>query len=58
MIKDDLAAQSGPQVVGLRRWNRYWRAISCDLAQDRRTWAAMVRDALLSREEAGSTRLG
>ena len=57
-IKDDLAALSGPQVVGLRRWNRDCLAISCDLAQDQRTWAAMVRDAVRAREEAGSTRLG
>ena len=57
-IKDDIAALSGPQVVGLRRWNRDWLAISCDLAQDRRTWAAMVRDAVLAQEEAGSTRPG
>ena len=48
-IKDDIAAQSDPQVVGLRRWNRDWLAISCGLAQDRRTWAAMVRDAVLAR---------
>lgn len=54
-IKDDLALLSGPQVVGLRRWNREWLAISCDLAQDRRALAAMVRDAVLAREEAGST---
>ena len=54
-MKDDLAALSGPQVVGLRRWNRDWLAISGDLAQDQRTWAAIVRDAVLAREEAGST---
>ena len=53
-IKDDLAALSGPQVVGLRRWNRDWLAISCDLAQDQRTSAVMVRDAVLAREEASS----
>ena len=57
-IKDDLAALSGPQVVGFRRWNRDWLAISCDLAQDRRTWAVMIQDAVLAREEAGSTRPG
>ena len=39
-IKDDLAGLSGPQVLGLRRWNRYWLAISCDLAQDQR-WLEM-----------------
>ena len=57
-IKDNLAALSGSQVVGLRWWNRDLLAISCDLAQDRRTWAAMVRDAVLAREEADSTRPG
>ena len=57
-IKDDLAALSGPQVVGLRRYYRDWLAISCDLAQDQRTWAAMVRDTVLAREEAGSTQPG
>ena len=51
-IKDDLAALSGP------RWNRYWLAISRDLAQDQRRWAAMVPDVVLAREEAGSTRPG
>ena len=33
-IKNDLAALSGPQVVGLRWWNRDWLSISCELAQD------------------------
>ena len=45
-IKDGQAALSGPQVVGLRRWNRDWLAILCDLAQDQRKWAAMARDAV------------
>ena len=58
IIKDDRAELSGPQVVGLRRWNRDWLAISWDLAQDQRTWAAMVRDAVFAREEASSTRPG
>ena len=57
-IKDDLAALSGPQVVGIRRWNRDWLAVSCDLAQDQRTWAAVTRDAVFALEEAGSTRPG
>ena len=35
-IKDDLAALSGPQLVGLRRWNYDWLAILCNLAQDQR----------------------
>ena len=48
-IKDDLEVLSGPEVVGLRRWNRDCLTISCDQAQDRRTWAAMVRDAVLAR---------
>ena len=56
-IKDNLAL-SGPQVFGLRRWNRDWLAISCDLAQDQRTRAVMVRDAVLAREEVGSIRPG
>ena len=54
-IKDDLAVLSGPQVAGLWRWNRDWLAISCDLAQDRRMWVAIVWDAVLAREEADST---
>ena len=57
-IKDDVAALSSPRVVCLRRWNRDWLEISCDLAQDRRTWAVMVWDAVLAREEASSTRPG
>ena len=51
-------ALSNSQVVRLRRWNRDRLAISCDLAKDQRTLAAMVRDAVLAQEEAGSTRPG
>ena len=42
-IKDDLAALSGLQVVGLRRWNHNWLAILYDLAQDRGLqWVEML----------------
>ena len=57
-LKEDLSGLSGPEVVGLRRWNRDWLSISIDLSQDRRAWAAMVRDVVKAREEAGSTRPG
>ena len=57
-IKNDLAALSGPQVVGLWWWNRNWLAISCHLAQDQWTWAAIVWDAVLAQEESSSTRSG
>ena len=57
-LKKDLTWISGPQVVGVRRWNRSWREIACQHAQDRRAWAAMVRDVVIAREEAGSIRPG
>ena len=57
-IKQDLSLMSGPQVHGLRTWNRCWLQLSVDLAQDRRAWAAAVRDIINGREEASSFRPG
>ncbi|XP_019716758.1 uncharacterized protein LOC109510709 [Hippocampus comes] len=51
-MKEDLAYLSGPQVVGLRRWNQDWLRLSVDLTQDRRAWAAMIRDVMRAKEEA------
>ncbi len=36
----------GPAVVGSRRWNKEWASLAIDLAQDRRTRLAAVRDAV------------
>ena len=57
-IKQDLVLITGPQVHGLRAWNRSWLQFSVDLAQNRSTWATAVRDAVNSREEASSIRPG
>ena len=53
-LKEDLARLSGPDVFGLRRWNRDWMTIGIDWAQDRRAWAAAVRDAVVAMD-AGAT---
>ncbi len=39
-LKEDLARLSGPDVFGLRRWNRDWMTIGIAWTQDRRAWAA------------------
>ncbi len=46
-LKKDLARLSGPVVYGPRRWNRDWMTIGIAWAQDRGTWAAAVRDAVV-----------
>ncbi len=53
-LKEDLARLSGPDVYDLRRWNRDWMTIRIALAQDRRAWAAVVRDAVVAMD-AGAT---
>ncbi len=45
-IQKDLALFGGPRVYGLRRWNREWPVICTEMAQDRRAWSAIVRDAV------------
>ncbi|MDY6930075.1 MAG: reverse transcriptase family protein [Pseudomonadota bacterium] len=57
-IKQDLALITGPQVHGLRPWNRNWLQLSVDFAQNRSAWAAAVRDVVNGREEASSIRPG
>ncbi len=47
-FKEDLARLSGPDDFGLRRRNRDWMTIGIDWAQDRRDWAAAVRDAVVA----------
>ncbi len=44
-LKEDLSRLSGPDVFGLRRWNRDWMTIKMAGAQDRR---AAVRDAVVA----------
>ncbi|MDY6929965.1 MAG: reverse transcriptase family protein [Pseudomonadota bacterium] len=46
LIKEDMAKIAGPTVYGLRRWNRDWLCIACDLASDRAAWRAATRDIL------------
>ncbi len=53
-LKEDLARLNGPDVSGLRRWNRDWMTVGIDWAQDRRAWAAAVRDAVVAMD-AGAT---
>ncbi len=53
-LKEDLLRLSGPDVFALRRWNRDWMTIGIAWAQDRRAWAAAVRDAVVAMD-AGAT---
>ncbi len=53
-LKEDHARLSGPDVFGLRRWNRDWMTIGITRAKDRREWAATVRDAVVAMD-AGAT---
>ncbi len=56
-IQEDLALLGGPRVYGLRRWNREWPSICIEMAQGRRAWSAIVRDAV-NALEAGQFRPG
>ncbi len=47
----------GPAVVSTRRWNKEWASFAMDLAQDRRTWSAAVRDTVYGMD-ADSARAG
>ncbi len=53
-FKEDLARLSGPDVLGLRWWNRDWMTIGIAWAHDRRAWAAAGRDAVVAMD-AGAT---
>jgi len=45
VIKADLTSFSGPEVYSLQqRWKRELMEISKNLAQDRKQWAAVIRD--------------
>ncbi len=50
-LKEDLACLSEPDVLGR---NRDWKTIGIAGAQDRRAWAAAVRDAVVA-TDAGAT---
>ncbi len=54
---EGLALLGGLRVYGLRRWNREWPVICTEMAQDRRAWSAIVRDAV-NVLEAGQIRPG
>ncbi len=45
-IKADPELLSGPRVFGHARWRKEWVKVSSELAQDRRTWSASVRDVV------------
>ncbi len=53
-LKEELARLSGPDVFGLRRWNRDWMTIGIAWAQDRRSWAAVALDVVVD-TDAGAT---
>ncbi len=57
-IKADLEPLYGPRVFGHARWRMGWVKVSSDLAQERRTWSASVRDVVNSIDDTGSTRPG
>ncbi len=46
MLTMDLARMSGPNVLGLRRWNREWLSLGITWTQDRQSWAAAIRDVV------------
>ncbi len=56
-LKEDLLRLIGPAVVGIRRWNEEWASLAMDLAQDRRAWSAIVREAV-NVMDADSARAG
>ncbi len=48
MLKVDLARMSGPDVYGLRRWNREWLQLGITWTQDHQAWAAAIRDVVVA----------
>jgi len=52
-IKADAEVISGPHSYGVQRWRRDWLQRTQELANDRRAWAATIRD--LVNNEADST---
>ena len=55
-LKKDLTSLLGPTIFGLRRWNNEWLQLSCELASDRKSWSAAIRDAVNVAENAGDGR--
>ncbi len=49
---------SGPRVFGHARWRKDRVNVSSEVAQDRRTWSASVRNLVNVVRDAGSTRPG
>ncbi len=54
----DLEPISEPRVFGHARWRKDWVKVFSELAQDRRTWSASVRDVVNAIGDTGSTRPG
>jgi hypothetical protein len=43
-VKSDVELLGLQSVYGIRQWNKNWISICSDLAADRRSWAAAIRD--------------
>ena len=56
-IQEGLEKLSCPALTGQQRCNQKWFAIATRLSQNRRIWAALVRD-VVNAEEASSLRQG
>ncbi len=56
-LKEVLVLLIGSAVVGIRRWDKKWASLAMDLAKDRRSWSADVRDAV-NAMDADSARAG
>ncbi len=56
-IQEDLALLGRPRVYDLRRWNRKWPVSCTEMAQDRRAWSVIVRDAVNTLEAGQFRRL-
>jgi len=45
-VKTDMARITGPDVFGLRGWNKEWLSITSTDASDRHSWSATIREAV------------
>ncbi len=57
-IKADVEPIPGPRVFSHARRRKHWVKVSSELAQDRRTCSASVRDVVNAIGDAGSIRPG
>ncbi len=47
MLKEDLTRMGGPNVYGLRRWNREWLSLGIAWAQESQARVAAIRDVIV-----------